>query len=175
MESEPMMVKTKRKTSKATWIGLTIITGLIVLSAWDTVVPYEYQTEAPQSFSEACKRSPIELPASARDVQMASRSAWMMYVDYVRFEASSADCELHAKKMLPFAEAKPFPSASDSPETLAFEFPPTFPTGRGGRKLDWFDVQNITNGVRFGEGGPGEAVIYVDRDRGIFYYWKTWN
>ena len=85
----------------------------------------------------------------------------------MRFEASVANCETYARLLLPDVQVRAFPSDNES-DSYFYELP-KFPPGTS-HTLDWFDIPSIVNGICFGEGGPGQATIYVDRDRGIFYY-----
>ena len=103
------------------------------------------------------------------DDKKAALDVKAQFENNVRFHAPVADSEAHAKKLMPDATINTIEAI---PSELAFYHLTKFPPNTS-YILDWFDVQNIANGFRFGEPGPGKAVIYVDRDRGIFYYRMT--
>ena len=127
------------------------------------------QTHGPVSREEAQKACPISLPPTARNVQYASLAGGLQTCDqYVRFEAPVADC--YSQALLLFAAF-----AEHDPDYTPPSFLPVAHPGHIGSsemRTDWFDIENISEGVAAGE-GYNRPRIWIDTARGVFYYHLT--
>jgi len=140
-----------------------LIIGAFVLFCWSVFFPHRYESTEVLSGEEAVNRSPIALPDAASNVRVATYTHWVAYSQYVRFEAPTPVCLAHAKAMT--GQEPPAPKALDEDERRCFHL--YFADG-----LPWFDTAHIRNGVVLG-GGPSVPKVWVDTDRGIFYYQIT--
>jgi hypothetical protein len=119
---------------------------------------------------QAQRECPIPLPASAHAVQYAWIVGGLQYTfQFVRFEAPVADCFAHAQSL--FAE-----NAAHNPRYKVPTFVPTsHPSAPGCSELhtEWFDIQNIVDGKSAGNGPGNGPQIWIDTERGVFYYYLT--
>ena len=123
------------------------------------------------SYDEAANRGiKFPLPVNARNIQYADYGFGMAFTLLVRFDAPVADCLEHAETVLRWHDKDrdkvvSYPREEvDHVETVnAFMLEPA----------PWFNPSSITHGLHIG--GPGSSVpeIWVDRDRGVFYYKET--
>ena len=112
----------------------------------------------------------IQLPPSARDVQYATLAGGLQDGQFfIRFEAPVADC--HAAAMAVFAVWMKTEGIQDYPRFEQVNHPPPYRSSR--LHTEWFDVENISNGSVAGSGSSWMPRIWIDEDRGIFYYTVT--
>ena len=141
-----------------------LLVALIVAAwgAWEFVLPHRYESGAPLTRMEALRHSPIDLPATAHDIHIATYRHWIQRVHYVRFEAPVHDCEAAAARMMPGAPLLPFTGDPFAPRA--------FNPGSVFKDLSWFAPDSITNGFYASVTEPTFATIYIDRIRGIVYF-----
>jgi hypothetical protein len=100
---------------------------------------------------------PIPLPDSAKNIQFGTAGAFKSYEYLVRFEASPEECRAFIKEQAVYLNANgdmtPIREAPQ-PEEAMFG------------KTPWFDIQNIKRGEMMTKGNE----IWIDDDRGVFYY-----
>ncbi len=123
----------------------------------------KHQTSHPISRQEASRYfRPDELPAGAHDIQYADSYCQVSptFEIFVRFEAPVPEC-------LSWAASK-FPNIRLEQLDTAVE-----PRTSNGADPKWFDIHRIAKGVTGGKGYEGEPKIWIDTDRGIFYYSMT--
>jgi hypothetical protein len=144
-------------------VGVAILVGFFL---WMTHASID-QSKGPTSRDEALSHCSIPLPPSAHNVQYASYAAGLQEGHfYVRFEAPVADCYSNAKAV--FAER-----AKQSPHYVIPAFQPVSHPEReksSDLRIDWFDNDQIAKGVVAGTGWSWEPRIWIDENRGIFYY-----
>jgi len=119
------------------------------------------ETSQPVTREEALKHlKPSSLPASARDIQyyLMFMQVTPGFTQCVRFEAPVDDCKTLAHDLLGLALLVPVshpsrPRSSDVPA--------------------WFEPNNITKGIMGGKGYDGQPKIWIDEERGIYYFYLT--
>jgi len=127
------------------------------------------KSSGPTSRAKASSHVPFALPESAHDVEYSIEAGGLQYYAcFVRFVAPSADCRAAAEAI--FADraktyqnsvVPKFGSASHPSQAELQQYP------------GWFRVDQITNGVETDAGGNWGPHIWIDEDRGIFYYFMT--
>jgi hypothetical protein len=146
------------------------IPALVLASVLAVCLPHMSQTPGPIS-RERARNCPISLPATADDVQYSRYSHVQAYMEFVRFKASAADCIAHAKGLVK-TEPKSFHLQKGNSDSEAqLERRNWFSCSL--RVPRWFDVQNVTNGLKTRGDGPSQPTIWIDMDRGVFYSMVT--
>lgn len=123
---------------------------------------------------------PAELPAEATNIRFAERSEWVAYIKFASFEAPPETCRAYATRVLD-AYNRQRSGATVPSELWPVGKPPAdaaprldFPAPREmgsseGLPVEWFTPENITSGF---EGGDRPRV-WVDMERGVFYYFTA--
>jgi len=126
------------------------------------------------TLAQAQKECPIPLPAGATNISFARWGEGTGFEDYVRFEAPPQICLAHVAVVLsgPQSSAARGATSAPSPRTSKITSSPS-PIRSANVDVSWFDVQNIRSGVTAGEGGSHKPTIWVDTERGVFYYHLT--
>jgi hypothetical protein len=119
----------------------------------------------------------VPLPDTARNIQYALfREGLQAEFDLVRFEAPVEDCCATANKIVAEQNAeawdehcrvpglRPMASADQDPDQPRVDTPPA------GLPAPWFDPQSIRNGLVAGRTSSHTPAIWIDVERGIFYY-----
>jgi len=157
-----------------TLIIIIVITAVsFYLNPFSHMKAYVLITPSPVSLDSAKKECPISLPSSASNIQYGIWSLWQASMTYVRFEAPVRDCLEHAEKGL-YEDAKAY-GLKNATIVSSTNFPePEPPNTLDDFDVDWFDVKNLSNGIKF-ELEPwlragGSPIVYIDQERGIFYY-----
>ncbi len=154
-----------------------IVLGLLVagslLFAWTMCVPHTRQIDAPVSLAQA-EGCPIPLPPTARNIRYRLRRQWIELDETVRFEAPVDVCIAHADTVIKACQARFGSEYPVEQKTLAKMHPPegAMNSYRSSSPA-WFDVWNIVNGLEAGGGGTLRPKIWIDTDRGVFYYQLT--
>jgi hypothetical protein len=146
--------------------------GLLGLVFWALFLPHTTQTDGPISLAEA-EECPIPLPDSAARIQFYDWFMLNLFQEYVKFEAPAEDCRAHVDVVLrEWREVfdnldKPYgPPEPVDPHPLSRTSPhPSAPA--------WFDPQTIQTGLHYRGHGSGYPDIWIDTQRGIFYYQLT--
>jgi hypothetical protein len=132
---------------------------------WQLTVLHVTEPAGPVSLAEAQSLTDIKLPASAVHVRIAGYSQWVQYEHFMRFEAPVADCLSVAAAVVPGQELEPV----DDADRLADQGPTRKDVFRN---FNWFDLSKSRNLVCAGF-GPNTPMVWVDLDRGVFYYRKS--
>jgi hypothetical protein len=123
---------------------------------------------------------PAELPAEATNIRFAERSEWVAYIMFASFEAPPETCRAYATRVLDEynrqrrgttvpSELWPVGKPPDNAVArLDFPAPPEMGKSEG-LPVEWFRPENITSGF---EGGDRPRV-WVDMERGVFYYFTA--
>lgn len=122
--------------------------------------------DKPMSYAEATNAGfDFPLPASSHNVRFYYHSEWIEYEFAVRFEAPVEDC----KKQIPIVLAW-----DDKAYNRTSSYPIISVTNVGHQSsVNWFDTDKITNGIYAGENGSHKPSIWIDQNRGIFYFMET--
>ena len=139
---------------------------------WAIAFPHESSTSGPVSLDDATG-CPIPLPDSARNIQYFTRFHWQAFSDFVKFEAPVKDCLDHVDVVIAdWQEDYDGRSLGRPLSPIAEPIQPIhFVVDEHG--LDWFDPHTIKEGESAGAGGSCRPRIWVDTQRGIFYYMMT--
>jgi len=125
----------------------------------------------------------VPLPDEASDISFYGYRCWQAVNDNLRFHAPQKVCLSHLKTIFDdWAKSGEFhkvDAAATQPTTITRQERPRPPsntdhsaTRRGDSDRAWFNPDDIRNGVHAG-GGPHTPEVWVDLDRGIFYYRMT--
>jgi hypothetical protein len=121
----------------------------------------------PLSVAEARHHFTFPFPDSAINVHFASYREWIAAKDFIRFEAPAADCIAAAEQLIKDHNAKhpdrtiPALSALEVVKHVVEPEPLSVP---------WFTPQTIRKGLVGGQSGSHQPLIWVDTERGVFYY-----
>jgi hypothetical protein len=148
-----------------TWAVTVGLAGLFALFAWSLLGLHVNEPRGPVSAAEAASFASIPIPPEATNIRIAGYSQWIQYEQYVRFEAPVAVCLRHAAAVVPGEPLTPV----GQDELKSSRLPV-----RQDVFLDfsWFDLRNASSVAGAG-GGPSQPRVWVDQDRGVFYYRKT--
>jgi hypothetical protein len=158
--------------------GAALLAGgysvLIYLSPFSHMEAGITITPSPVSLGLAEKNCPISMPQSATNIQYGIWSLWQASMTYVRFEAPVDDCLKHAEKVLnEHALSCNLTGVSIVTNT---DLPKLPNPGTPAKNFDvsWFDVEAISGGIQFElKSDPNRnssPIIYIDQNRGAFYY-----
>lgn len=113
---------------------------------------------------------PLQLPSSARNLYVADEGFWLACHCEVRFNATVDDCIVTAQQVQrQFADEVGIPVRQPEKIDRAHGvLPPHDHWGQ--RRRWWLDVDSIQNGLYYRGGGSWEPEMWIDTDRGIFYF-----
>lgn len=139
-----------------------------------------WRTGTPLSYQDAIKNGhcPIALPSEARNIQFVDFYAGFGgFSQHVRFEAPVETCREHAKRVLNAYNSKVtanFQRVRTSPAPLIPEHVQSVArSARSGQVVSraaWFDIDEIQTGEAWGDDSGRGPVVFVDTERGIFYF-----
>jgi hypothetical protein len=145
-------------------LGLIIIAPLALVANW-LREPFGGATlllsQRPLTVDEARQQFAFDYPDSARRVRFASFSQWVAYEAILRFEAPADDCIAVAKRVTSAGLVK-----IEGPSKERAFTSPHF-------RSEWFDPESIATGFSGGARGHRSPKVWVDTDRGVFYYLVT--
>jgi hypothetical protein len=155
------------------WLGKSLFEDAIV------------QTSAPLTLAQA-NRCPIDLPPEASNIQYKRWSCWVGLDEYVRFEAPPGICVAHAATVFAAWREGSNPGTTTHPlsPTLSPTSAATLSTSTKPGRISstkrrsgpeptcpsWFDPENISHGLASVNEVSHTPSIWIDLDRGVFYY-----
>jgi hypothetical protein len=149
-----------------TLIGLAFfVASGIFLNPFRNIEASIYESPVFANAAEARKHITISLPDEATNIRFAGYREWLAVEDLMRFEAPTDTCLKHAELVLPGKEILPI-NAEDLARAARQPFGSHF------KDSSWFDLHKATNVVHI-SGGPSQAEIWIDQDRGVLYYRMT--
>jgi hypothetical protein len=151
-------------------LALVAIGAFVLMMFMSFGTPSKIIVDKPQTYNQARKRCPISLPPTASDIQYAMYGDWQIADHYVKFRAPVEDCIDNARVVIAKNKKDHPQRRSDFDHTFEFVRKPASPDSTFLGKLPWFDIGNITNGISLGGDGDMQPHIWIDKDRGIFYY-----
>jgi|SRR5882672_3461584 len=129
-------------------------------------------TTRPISLEEAEKTFTFPFPRSASNIQFACYKEFLACTILVRFEAPSADCIAAVPAALDYQGFAEINKLSDEARVLRpvskMFFDKTQDTGP--LVVPWFNPDQIGVGLETGFAGSYEQKVWIDTERGIFYY-----
>jgi hypothetical protein len=166
---KPEKLARKQKRSVARRVKVAVVFILLASFVWTIFFPHETTTSQPVSLDQA-EGCPIPLPPTARNIQFYKWWQFNFFREFVRFEAPVADCIKHIASVR-VAWGNEFDYLRNDFEPVHnLEKPPMPSCLAHERGVTWFDPQNIRKGLTAGGGGSGIPTIWVDTERGVFYY-----
>lgn len=153
------------KPSKAKWFVRVAVLGLVVWFVWLLVGFHVTESRGPITASEAESMTDLKLPPQATNIRAAQYRQWIEYAQYLRFEAPVDVCLQYASTVVPAAATQPA-DEFDLVSQARLIRPGAF------EDFSWFDLDKAQNAVTAG-GGPSQPQVWVDQNRGVFYYRKT--
>ena len=154
-------------------LGLMAALTALFLSLFGRVGTSVLKTDRPRTVQEAYKLCPIPLPDGAFNVQCADWGAWLAVVRIVKFQAPVEVCKVHAIRLVE-EHNRSNPGRVPLSITLQALRTPRAPVSLPPEmEVDWFDVNNILSGFIAGESGSHTPQVWIDDQRGVFYYLLT--
>jgi hypothetical protein len=128
--------------------------------------------DKPLTYARATEENDITFPfpESAHDIYYGIYGEWQAYTMIVRFDAPVQDCIKHIDSVLAWDD-RTYNRTSSYPRVTVTHVEPVnagFLT-----PTSWFTPDKIKHGIHVGEGGGHVPQIWVDLDRGTFYFRET--
>jgi len=126
--------------------------------------------DKPMTLEQAKTDIRFPLPASCSNIYYAVYGDWQAYVEVVRFQAAVTDCIKHVDVVTAWDNATYKRTNSYSRGSIKSV------QHQGCAWLDpvaWFDPDKITNGIYAGQEGSHLPQMWIDEDRGLFYFRET--
>jgi hypothetical protein len=146
--------------------------GFVGLCAWVTWELERYdlvESGGPVDLAEARRRLPFDYPDSAHHIRFASFSQFVAFEMLIRLEAPIEDCRAVAERVIAEHNARhPDRIVPDLAAIGQDAHDP--PIDSAHFRTDWFDIAAIGNGLVGGKRGSHTPQVWVDLDRGVFYY-----
>lgn len=152
--------------SRTRWIVRVVVLAVLVYGVWQLFGLHVSEPPRPATPSQAQAYTGVPLPAEAKNIGVASYRQWIEFAQYVRFEAPVDVCLKYAAVVAPGAALQPVDDYQLERDAR--------PIREGVLKdFVWFDLAKAKNVVGAG-GTPNQmANVWVDQDRGVFYFRKT--
>jgi hypothetical protein len=152
--------------------GVLFATCLVLTSCSPNQPAHSKRYDKPLTYSQATKEKDITFPfpESAHNIYYGIYGEWQAYTMIVRFDAPVQDCLKHIDTVLAWDD-KTYGRTSSYPRvtvTNVERVDAGFLT-----PTSWFTPDKITHGVHVGKGGGHVPQIWVDSDRGTFYFRET--
>lgn len=130
---------------------------------------YVKRFDKPLTYEQAIKEKDIDfpLPPSSRKILYGMYADWQAYTLLVRFEAPVEDCLKHIDTVVAW-DNKIYKRTSSYPRVQVTHIDPVDTVWL--HPASWFDPNKITRGVYAGENSSHKPEIWIDLDRGIFYF-----
>jgi len=148
-------------------LGILIALGILGFIVFDLTFSETIRQDIPMTVERARQVGcPIPLPEEATRVRFAAYHHWGRNETYLRFNADAAVCKEWVKTVLNANESNGTP---DQALWQNITSPPEIKSWGELGPLSWFNISRIMVGS-FSTGGPHGPEIWIDADRGIFYY-----
>ncbi len=160
-------------TGSCCWGLALVIAAACVCVIWLFLWPRTQETATPVSREDA-KGCPIPLPPSAQNVQYQVFRQWIVYRELVRFDAPVQDCVNYIDQVYKHARSRfgaPAFEYSSIPQEM--RVPDEYLQFLRKRVPQWFDVWNIRKGLQTTAGGGYCPRVWIDTERGTFFYMLT--
>lgn len=152
------------------FLGLVLFlsSGIYFLFCSATVIRFD----KPLTYAEASTNKDIDFPfpASSHDIYYGFYADWQAYTRIARFEAPVQDC-IHQIDTVVAWDNRIYHRTSSYPHITITN---VAPQGAGWLKsASWFTPETITNGIYAGLDSSHTPQIWVDTNRGIFYFMEN--
>ncbi|MPN05732.1 hypothetical protein SDC9_152985 [bioreactor metagenome] len=150
-----------------------LVTACLALTACSPSQPtYGKRYDKPLTYAQASQEKDIAcpFPPSAHNIYYGIYGGGQAYTMIVRFDAPVEDCIKHIDTVLAWDD-KNYSRTSSYPRVTVTNVEPVdagflTPTA-------WFTPDEITHGIHVGEDGSHVPQIWVDSDKGTFYFRET--
>ncbi|WP_397384056.1 hypothetical protein [Prosthecobacter sp.] len=158
--------------------GLWTLTAVIVLFAMTAAKcnrPTVLRFDAPMTRDEFLKKGiKFPTPSTARNIQIARYSYGFAYELLVRFEAPVSVCEQHVAEVLKWHDMWRDKAMPKQEEPTAEKVDHVDYTENSVLKpTPWFDPGALKRGLHVGKPGSSVPEIWIDQEKGIFYFRET--
>lgn len=154
-----------RRTSRQQ-ITLVLVLAVVLYGVLELFSLHVNEPLRPVSPSQAEAYTSVPLPAKARNIRVAGYRQWIDFAQCVRFEAPVGVCLKYAATVVPGATLRPVDKYQLETDAR--------PIRKGVLKdFRWFDLAKAKNVVTAGGTPDQMAEVWVDKDRGVFYFRKT--
>lgn len=133
---------------------------------------YVVRFDKPLTFAEAVKNPDIDFPfpASSSEIYYGMYADWQAYTRIVRFKAPVADCVSHIDAVIAWDEHMSH-SKFSYPRIKVSRIDHQ---GAGCLEpAEWFTPETIKDGLYEGKDSSHTPQVWVDLDKGIFYFKET--
>ncbi|MEO8614590.1 MAG: hypothetical protein ABI600_05565 [Luteolibacter sp.] len=133
---------------------------------------YVVRFDKPLTYEEAVKNPDVDfpLPATSSEIYYGMYADWQTYTRIVRFKAPVEDCISHIDSVIKWDERMYHRTSS----YLRKKVSRVDHQGAGCLEpAKWFTPETITDGLYEGKDSSHTPQIWVDLDRGIFYFKVT--
>jgi hypothetical protein len=133
---------------------------------------YVKRYDKPLTYAQAIRDKDIDfpLPPSSRNIYYGMYADWQAYTRLVRFEAPVADCLKHIETVFAWDD-KIYKRTSSYLHVQVSHVDPVDTVWLN--PTAWFDPDKITHGVYAGENASHKPEIWIDLERGVFYFRET--
>lgn len=131
------------------------------------------RSERPMSLAEARAIFRHPYPDSAKNIRYAHFREWIGYETFLRFEAPVEDCLAFAEKII--ADSHAYHGITDplKPQLNPLKGPVEHSLVKSqDLKNDWFDIENIHQGLESRNGPSHSPKVWIDTERGVCYIWE---
>jgi hypothetical protein len=130
---------------------------------------YVKRYDKPLTYSQAIKEKDIDfpLPASSHDIYYGAYADWQASTLVVRFTAPTQDCIKQIETVIAWDD-KIYSRTSSYPRVTITNVEPVDAGWLG--SVSWFTPNAITNGIYTGTNSSHTPEIWIDLDKGIFYF-----
>lgn len=133
---------------------------------------YVKRFDKPLTYAMAIKDPDVEfpLPASSSEIYFGMYADWQAYTRIVRFKAPVKDCVSHMDAVIAWSDRMNHRTSSYPRKKLSRV------DHQGAGCLEpakWFTPDTITDGLYQGKDSSHTPQIWVDLDKGIFYFKET--
>ena len=149
---------------------ITVVLGCLCLTGCGPDGLYRFDN--PLTYSEAAKNKDINfpLPSSSHDIYYGQYANWQEYTKIVRFQAPIQDCISQIDVVITW-NSKGVNQTSSYPHITITNVEP--PGADSLAPASWFTPETIKHGIYAGQISSYAPQIWVDTDRGIFYFKQT--
>ena len=153
--------KTRRR-----WIVRVLVLAAVVYGVWQLVGLHVNEPAGPATPAQAQEYTGVPVPAEAKNIRIAGYRQWIEFANYVRFEAPVDVCLKYAGAVAPGTALQPVDEYQLERDARPIRENVL-------KNFGWYDLAKAKNVVGAG-GTPGQmAQVWVDQDRGVFYFRKT--
>jgi len=150
-------------------ILLVLIAG--ILTSCGRKYDGQINCDTPMTYEEAySKKLGFPLPKGCFNVTYAEVADWQLHDIYARFEAPVDVCLRHIDTVLAWHDSM-YKNNTSYPKAEITN------SMRGGGDLTipapWFDLDKLKHGIEAGTNASHQPMIWVDTDRGVFYFHET--